>query len=151
MTSAYPLTGYHFKVDFLLSKLNKPVNTQFAEIVGGFSTSISYGEKNEGPATLSYSDLVLKRGMVTDSSLLEWFNSHRQSYRLPIPVLVSVLDGTGGTLRSWCFFNAYPVKWSASGFNAIQAQVLYEEITLRYESYRIVTTAETASLKQKAS
>jgi phage tail-like protein len=141
MTSAYPLTGYHFQVDFLLSKLNKPVNAQFAEIVGGFSTSISYGEKNEGPATLSYSDLVLKRGVVTDDSLLEWFNSHRQSYRLPIPVLVSVLDGTGGAFKRWCFFNAYPVKWSTSGFNASQAQVLYEEITLRYESYRIVTTA----------
>ncbi len=150
MSATYPLTGYHFQVDFLLSKLNKPVNTQFAEIVGGFSTSISY-EDNTGPAKLSYSDLVLKRGMVTDSSLLEWFNSHRESYRLPIPVLVSVLDDAGGTLRSWCFFNAYPVKWSASGFNAIQAQVLYEEITLRYESYRVVTTAETVSLKQKAS
>ncbi len=137
MASAYPLTGYHFQVDFLLPKLNKPVNAQFAEIVGGFSTSISYGEKNEGPATLSYSDLVLKRGMVTDSSLLEWFNSHRQSSsRLPIPVLVTVLDETGAPLTSWCFYNAYPVKWSTTGFDAAQAKVLYEEITLQYESYQ---------------
>ena len=146
----YPFTGYHFQVDFLLSKLNKPANTRFEEISGGFSTAISYDGEGAGPPKSVYSDLVLKRGVVRDDTLLGWFNDHRQSYsRLPIPVLVSVLDEEGKALMSWCFFNAYPVKWSTSGFHAGRAQVLYEEITLKYEFYRRVSARETAQLQDE--
>jgi phage tail-like protein len=45
------------------------------------------------------------------------------------------MDANGDPIKSWNFFDAYPVKWSLSDFNAMKNEVVVESISIKYSSF----------------
>ena len=142
-TDDQPLTGYHFRVDFIFPLPTRTIETKFQEISGIERTIVmetdSLGDNKVpffAPVSTDYGTLTLKRGMLTGSYLIDWMNlSIITQRRIPIPVVVSALDHKHMPLYCWLFNNAYPVKWSTSGFNAQTSGILTEEVQLKYSSY----------------
>ena len=114
----YPLVGFHFKVDFLLSGV-KDGDARFQE-VSGINVEIETEPLKEGgenrfvhklPTRPKYTNLVLKRGLLKDTRLVEWIQDAVENYNFsPCVVEVSLLNADHQALMSWNFMNAWPVK-----------------------------------------
>ncbi|PLX13004.1 MAG: hypothetical protein C0594_01800, partial [Marinilabiliales bacterium] len=108
----YPFVGFHFRVDFILPNVAKPQDI-FFQSVEGISASMRVKENKSVPVYsynrfqwegMSYADLVLKRGLVTGSELVNYFeNSLFEEKITPIPLVVSVLDETHQPVYAWMF------------------------------------------------
>jgi phage tail-like protein len=135
--------GFHFNVQFQLK--GGPVNLGFQDVSGiGVdmeTESITEGGENRFtyklPIRASYTNLVLKRAMITNVELMRWCNDAIESLDInPISVVVSLLNEKHEPLKSYAFINAYPLKWSVSNFNAESSNLVIETIELYYQFYR---------------
>ncbi len=86
-----------------------------------------------------YSNLVLKRGMIVRySPFAKWCMDCIQSdFVKKIKtqnMTVKLLDPNepSNSMAEWVFYNAYPVKWDLSAFNAAEAEILTETIEIAY-------------------
>jgi len=79
MVDYYPPWGFYFKVVF--NDISKDKNDVRFQSVSGLSVEYDYESFKEGgenrfehklPVRTKYSDLVLKRGMLVDSSVIKW-------------------------------------------------------------------------------
>ena len=79
MAQYYPPAGFHFRVEFNLDGI-KDSDVRFQE-VSGLSAELGVEEVTEGgenrfphrlPTRAKYSNLTLKRGLLTDSRLIDW-------------------------------------------------------------------------------
>ena len=79
MTDYYPPWGFHYRVEFGVSRNKNDVRFQ---MVSGLTVEYDMEEYKEGgenrfthklPVRTKYSDLVLKRGMLTESEVIDWF------------------------------------------------------------------------------
>lgn len=155
----YPLTGYHFRVDILLPGIFGPQDTWWKE-VSGIEMELTTEEYKEGgktatptmlPTGAKFGDLVLSRGMVKGSFIINWLEIQMLTQmKVPIPLVVSSLDDKGMPIYSWFFVNAYPVKFKTSGFNSMDGQVLMEEITFKYWFYKQVNMSLFSSVAELA-
>ncbi len=139
----YPLVGFHFKVDFLLSGV-KDGDARFQE-VSGINVEIDTETLEEGgenrfvhklPKRPKYNNLVLKRGLLKDTRLVEWIQDAVENYTFsPCIVEVSLLNAEHEALMTWNFMNAWPVKWSLSDFKATEGSVVIESLELVYQYF----------------
>jgi phage tail-like protein len=95
------------------------------------------------PKRTTYNNLVLKRGLLlSDSYLHEWVRSSLQSNFgekiSPGTVYVSLMDSDGVEVMGWSFVNAYPVKWSVSGFNSMESGIVVESIEFAYNYWEMI-------------
>ena len=141
-----PLLGFRFGV-FFLGKIGvaHPLDFRFQSISG---LSINVEVTQEGgtgpsvsgrvlPESLTYSNLVLKRGMPLFSTLSRELHRNLNDFSFsPRSVLVSVMDENAMPLNSWIFSEAFPVKWSLSGLDADSNSVVVEEMELNYKSFK---------------
>lgn len=140
----YPPVGFYFSVNVDLSPSDSD-DTRF-QSVSGLSADISTeaiaegGEnrfKHQFPSVPQYSNIVLKRGMVTDSAIIDWCKNAIENFMFePHDVLINLLNEKGEPLAVWQVINAYPVKWSISDFNAEEGSIVIETIELAYQYYR---------------
>lgn len=139
-----PLTGFSFRVDFGIPGLfTKDVGFQK---VSGIGVELALKQVKVGgvdgkmvdvPDGRKFSDLVLERGMITGSYLINWFEAQLVSQvKVPIPVIVTMMDTDRSPIYSWFFINAYPIAWSTDGFDAQNASLIIEKITFRYAFYK---------------
>lgn len=95
------------------------------------------------------SNLVLKRGLVTGSSVFgKWCRDHfsqglntvTNSKKIaPKNIIVHLLDiATQKPIMAWAFANAYPVKWEISGLNAKESNFVVESLTLAYSYFAVI-------------
>ncbi len=140
-----PLSGFHFKVSI---GDNLSEDAAFQE-VSGISQEMTTESINEGgenrfahkvPGRTSYSDLVLKRGvMAGSSSLATWCKdtlSAGLSARIEPKMLhVQLLDEEHNPLVSWTFVNAYPIKWEIGSMDAMKSDIVVETITFAYNHF----------------
>ena len=147
---AYPLTGFHFRVDFVFPGLAGGKDSRFKE-VSGIGMTMEMETYNEGgndglaqyvPKGRSFDDLVLKRGMIKGSFLINWLEVQMITLKkIPVPIIVTMLSEENMPVYSWFFINAYPVKWSTAGFNSMatgDSAIMVEEITFKYSFYKQV-------------
>lgn len=137
------LTGFYFSLSFVgqvsgmdaafqeASGFSKELNVE--EVVCGGQNRYKY----RLPTTTTYQNLVLKRGVTLDTSLLiDWCQATLSTgLSLPITtknILISLLNEEGQSCKSWTFVNAYPLKWSVSELNSEKNAVLIETIELAY-------------------
>jgi phage tail-like protein len=142
----YPPVNFHFKVEFKLDGAREP-DARFQE-VSGLSAELGTEEILEGgenrfahrlPTRPKYTNLVLKRGLLRDSRLIDWFRDALEGFSFePVEVLVKLLNEAGDPLVSWSVVNARPAKWSLSDFRAQDGAVLVETIELCYDYFRRV-------------
>ena len=140
----YPPVGFHFKVEF--QGIGNDNDTRF-QSVGGLSVeydteSIKEGGENRHehklPTRSKFSDLTLKRGMLTDSGVITWckralFDREFQ----PVQILITLLNPEHEPLKSWQINNAWPRKWSVSDLNAAENSVVVETLELSYSFFTI--------------
>jgi phage tail-like protein len=65
-----------------------------------------------------YSNLTLKRGITTDSSLWEWCDSVRTGRVERRTLSVLLMDSERKEKWRWVFRDAFPVKWNATDLSA---------------------------------
>ncbi len=145
----YPPSGFFFTVD-----LGGPsIDASFQE-VSGLDVERELEEIAEGglndykhrvPKQISYSNLVLKRGLVVENSDLgnwvrETLRSGLSSPIEPKDILIHLLDTGAGKdtpLMSWSVVKAYPVKWSISGFNSTESGIMTETLEFAFRYFEI--------------
>ncbi|HEY0921270.1 phage tail protein [Rheinheimera pacifica] len=143
-TSDYPLPAFYFRVKFASS--GDSADTAFQE-VSGIGAQLDTEDVVEGgenrfvhklPKAVKHGNLVLKRGIAPNSSLLvQWcikvFEQGVDIAITPMTITVELLDDTGQPARSWSFVNAYPVSWQVEGFNASKNEVAIEKLEFSYQ------------------
>lgn len=151
MAGYYPPTGFHFKVEFQgVSGMNSDEEQRFQD-VSGLSFEIETEAFTEGgenrfeyklPKRIKYPNLVLKRGLLTDSSLIGWINDAMSTFFTvavydfkPADILISLLDESNDPIAVWQVVQAYPVKWNVSNFNASENTIAVETIELAYQYF----------------
>ena len=143
MAAYYPPVGFHFKVEF--PGVGKDNDVSFQEVTGltaGMEPEqLEAGGENKFiyrlPKRPTYSNLVLKRGMLNDSGLIKWFKDAIENFEFnPVDVNVYLLNENHEVLATWVFMKAYPVKWAMSNFNAKNNELVIETIELAYQYFR---------------
>lgn len=148
----YPPAGFYFTVTVLGSAtalaLASGVDASFQE-VSGIEAKFNTEEVTEGgenrfvyrlPKPASYSNLVLKRGIVAvDSFFVEWVGQTVGSGLalpiLPQNLLVTLLNEEGNPLIAWGFWNAWPVRSQVAPLNSSDNKVLIETMELAYNYF----------------
>lgn len=144
MSDYYPPWSFYYRVEFGASKSKNDVRFQ---TVSGLSVEYDMEEYKEGgenrfshklPGRTKYADLVLKRGMLTDSALIAWFmDAFRDRVFQPTDVNVILMNEAGDPLRTWKIVQAIPKKWSVSDFNSGENTVVIETMELSYRYFNI--------------
>jgi phage tail-like protein len=149
----YPMVGFFFTLSF--SKIpDKTVDAKFKEVSGIEmtlnTTTIPEGGENgsqwEVPDRTKFSDLVLKRGVLSSQSkLTQWCYSWLlNDYSKPLErkdVYLKLLNEKGTAIMVWQFENAFPYKLNLGGFNSMatgEAAIVIETITLKYQNIKIL-------------
>ncbi|MFA5326299.1 MAG: phage tail protein [Prolixibacteraceae bacterium] len=140
----YPPVGFHFKVEFVNLGNN---NDQRFQSVTGLNVEYDTESFKEGgenrfehklPVRTKYPDLSLKRGMLTDSAVIDWCIDALQNRSFsPVQVNVTLLNEKHDPITTWQFFNVWPKKWSVSDFNAQENSVVIETLDLCYNYFTI--------------
>ena len=144
MSDYYPPWGFFYKVEFGISRDRNDVRFQTAS---GLSVEYDMEEYKEGgenrfthklPVRTKYADLVLKRGMVTDSAVIKWcLDAFRERVFVPTDVNVILMNEKAEPLRTWKVAHAIPKKWLVSDLNANENSLVIETIELTYRYFTI--------------
>jgi phage tail-like protein len=144
MESYYPPLGYSYRVEFSISSNRYDVSFQS---VSGLSVEYDFESYKEGgenrfehklPVRTKYSDLVLRRGMLTDSDVINWFKAAFQNREFqPADVTISLLNEKLEILRTWVIVQAIPKKWQISDFSSTDSAIVVETIELTYRYFTV--------------
>jgi phage tail-like protein len=151
MSAYYPPTGFHFRVEFLgVGGADSDTEQRFQE-VSGLSFEVETEELREGgenrfvyklPKRAKYPNLVLKRGLLTSTVLLQWLQDALRTYFTvviydfkPADLLITLLDESDAEVAVWKVVQAYPVKWSTADLRATENTILVETIELAYQYF----------------
>ncbi|NJO16398.1 MAG: phage tail protein [Thioploca sp.] len=145
MNDYYPPWGFYYKVEFI--GLNQNKNDVRFQTVSGLSVEYDMEEFKEGgenrfvhklPVRTKYADMVLKRGMLTDSEVIKWcLDAFRDRTFLPVNINVILMNEKSESLRTWKVAHAIPKKWSVSDLNASENAIVVETLELAYRYFTI--------------
>ena len=143
----FPPPSFYFSVEIDGTGYD---DTLFQEVSGleveQETETISEGGQNtytwKVPKKVKYPNLVLKRGLLTDDSkLMDWCKKQFTTENTKIEpknIKVHLEDAQGNCIMTWSVENAWPLKWSVSGFNAQENKIAVESIELAYRNFKIV-------------
>jgi phage tail-like protein len=99
---------------------------------------IKEGGRNYGAAqragSVSFSNVVLKRGMTTTRDLWSWFELvSRGGYSHRLAAVITILDLAGNPVLRWQLERALAVKFKAADLNSKATDVGIEELHLAHE------------------
>ena len=144
MATYYPPVGFHFKVEFPgIGSGDKDI--RFQEVSGLTATMgvepLEVGGENrfsyQLPTKATYSNLILKRGMLTDSGLITWFRDTIENFEFkPVDMNVHLLNENHEVLCAWKVLQAYPVKWTISNFSSTGNTLVIETIELAFQYFQ---------------
>ncbi len=139
---ADPYLGYRFRVE-----IDNIVIAAFLEAVTPDSSSdvVEYREGTDLPhmkkmaGLTKYGNITLKRGVTDNMELYNWRKlieekgTNNENSRRSISLLV--VDPEGNSKARWNIFEAWPMKYDATDFNAKNSEVLVESIELAHEGF----------------
>jgi phage tail-like protein len=142
-TEYYPPVGFHFSVKF--EDIGTEDKDHQFQSVSGLSVDIETEEIAEGgenrfkhklPVKTKFPNLVLKRGLLIDSKVIDWCKNAIENFEFkPVNLIVTLLNGEHQPLQYWKVIHAYPVKWSVEDFNAQESKVVVESFELAYNYF----------------
>ncbi len=149
--NSYPPVAFYFQLSF--SGVSGSVDAIFKE-VSGLSMEMGVEEITEGdtnsfkhrvPTSAKFSNLVLKRGLVSkDSEIIFWclktLNGNLEDAIETKNIAITLLDENGNPLKSWSFANAWPVKWMTSNLNSINDELVIESLEFAYSYFEVIKT-----------
>ena len=149
----YPPVGFHFAVVIEMFP-QTPQDFRF-QSVSGLSVDIPTetiaegGEnrfKHQMPGVPQYGKMVLKRGMFTGSLAINWVRNAVEKFEFePHNIIISLLNDLHLPVAVWQVYNAYPVKWSCTDFDAEQSVAVIETIELAYQHFQQVSIMDMLS------
>ena len=123
-------------------------DTKF-QSVSGLSVDIETEEIAEGgenrfkhklPVKTKFPNLVLKRGILLDSALIDWCKDAIENFSFsPVNLTVKLLNEENNPIMTWKVNHAYPVKWNVEAFNAEESKLVAETIELTYNFFTTQT------------
>ncbi|MCC6371534.1 MAG: phage tail protein [Bacteroidia bacterium] len=144
MANYYPPVGFHFKVEFEGISADG-ADTRFQNISGinaSVPNSETYQEGGENrfthrlPQRASYENLVLKRGMLLNSNLIDWFRDALEYFKFsPRDITVTLMNAEHFPLEQWMFYKAWPTKWNTEGFDAEKSGLIIETVEFSYQYF----------------
>ncbi len=142
----YPPVGFHFKVEFV--GIGNDNDIRFQSVSGltiEYDTE-SFKEGGENrfehklPVRTKYADLSLKRGMLTDSKVIEWCLKAFEAREFKsVTVNVSLLNEQHTAIKRWEVVDAWPKKWAVSDLNAQENSIVVETLDLAYKYFKVKT------------
>lgn len=156
MAQEYPPVAFYFKLSF--SGISGAIDVTFKE-VSGISMEMGIEEITEGgdntfkhrvPSSVKFSNLVLKRGLVSkDSEVIVWCKNTLEGGLSDVietkNIVVQLLNEHGKALNSWSFINAWPVKLATSSLDSINNEILIETLEFAYSSFTELTSSNNTS------
>jgi phage tail-like protein len=146
MANYYPPVGFHFLVEF--QGLGTEQKDHQFQSVSGLSVDIETEEIAEGgenrfkhklPVKTKYPNLVLKRGVLIDSKVIDWCKYAIENFEFkPVNLTVKLLNEQHQPLVSWNVVHAYPIKWSVEDFNAQESKLVVESFELTYNYFTTI-------------
>ncbi|MDR0793336.1 MAG: phage tail protein [Chitinophagaceae bacterium] len=151
MPAYYPPVGFHFKVEFIgVDGMGADTEQRFQE-VSGLSFEIETEELREGgenrfsyklPKRARYPNLILKRGLLKGSALLNWFKNAASTYFTvaiydfkPADMVITLLDEADQPVAVWNVVQAYPLKWSTTDFKSTDNSIVVETLEMAYQYF----------------
>ena len=134
-----------FKVEFQRLGVSEGYFTQ----VTGFSSQTDVMEYAEGgqntfvhrlPTRIKQGNITLKRGVVPDATLLDWYQKAVVQVQ-PVTLVITLLDNAMKPVRVWNFINAYPVKWTGGDLNAASTEILTESLEVAHGGMTVTAVA----------
>jgi phage tail-like protein len=146
METYYPPVAFYFSVKFT-GISDDELDTHF-QSVSGLSVDVQTETIKEGgenrfehviPVRTKYQNLVLKRGVVTDSKLINWCLKTFQNLDIkPADLTISLLNEKSNPLMTWNVVQAWPKKWTVEDLSAMESKVLIESLELQYQTFSIL-------------
>ena len=148
-----PALGFNFTISLvetasagalIQATVGLPPQGGFSEC-SGLEVSIqpeSYAEGGNNGTLLkftgraSWSNIRLKRGIVTSPDLWRWHLDFVEGSGKRRDGVITLQDELGKSVRTWRFRRGLPVRWAGPTLNALQAQVAVEEIEIAHEGLR---------------
>jgi phage tail-like protein len=141
-----PPVAFHFSVVFM--GMTPPVPDMAFQEVSGLESGLETESVVEGgenrfvhqlPKPAKRGNLKLKRAMTSYASgLVHWCKSTIEGDLAepitPKDITVSLLNEMRLPVAVWSVGNAYPVKWSVGGFDAMKNELAIETIELAYNT-----------------
>jgi phage tail-like protein len=134
-----------FKVEFQ----GLTVQEGYFASVTGFSSQADVLEYPEGgqntfvhrlPSRVKQGNITLKRGVIPDSVLYEWFQKSTVQVE-PVTLVITLLDTAMKPVKVWNLINAYPVKWTGGDLNASSTEILTESLEIAHNGIAITAAA----------
>jgi|TARA_B110000444_G_C18691028_1_gene524288 phage tail-like protein len=85
------------------------------------------------PGRTKFDDIVLKRGLSPDASLIEWHQKVTEGMVERSNGSIVIYDMAGMEVGRWNFERGWPSGWSASDLDAGTDDVMIEELTIAHE------------------
>ena len=99
------------------------------------------------PGPVGYGNLTMKRGMLSGSSVAKWFRDEVEGFQFEANDLtVILLNEDHIPLQAWNFLNAWPVKWTIEGLNAMENTLMIESIEFAFQYFRRIEPGDLLSL-----
>lgn len=89
------------------------------------------------PGLRKFANITLKRGMTTKRDLWEWRKTVLDGVTERRDGAIIVLNDSREQVLRLIFRNAWPCRWKISGLDALESEVLMEEIELVVEDLRL--------------
>ncbi|MEI6513105.1 MAG: phage tail protein [bacterium] len=91
------------------------------------------GVVHKFPGRVRYSNIILKRGMTTDTDLYKWYMEVLNGNFKRRNVGIQLLDSEGNVVQEWSFLHAFPVKWVGPDLTANTGTLAVETLELAHE------------------
>jgi phage tail-like protein len=152
MADFYPPVAFHFSVEFSFKESFHNVGAEKNDImfqsVSGLSCEMQTETHKEGgenrfehelPVRTKFSNITLKRGVVTNSALIKWcLNSFQNLEIRPVDLEIKLLNEKHDPLMTWAVKQAWPKKWNVEDLSAMDSKILIESLELRCQYFTIV-------------
>lgn len=139
-----PPVAFHFNVMF--AGVSPPVPDTAFQAVDGLETGYEVEPLVEGgenaaqfmlPKPVRLQPVKLKRGLaLATSGLVRWCKATLEGGLAqpikPKTLVVSLLDADGLPVATWSLAEAYPLKWTIAGFDAMKNELAMETVELAH-------------------
>lgn len=153
-----PVLGFNFLVTFVdsTSALSTAISAIHSAAVGGFSEcsglemSMQVEEYKEGgrngatlkfPTRVSWTNITLKRGMTSDTTLWDWHYGFVQGRGKRRDGIIVLQNDLHLPVSTWNFKRGFPAKWTGPSMNASQNNVAVETLEIAHEGLSHVSLA----------
>lgn len=161
-----PLPAFNFLVSLIdssstLGKISTALNflssaaglSGFSEC-SGLDATLQIEEYSEGgenryvhkfPTRMTYSNIILKRGITLSEDLWNWHADYVQGKGKRRDGLIMLRNELQIPLKIWVFKRGLPLKWTGPTLNASQSAIAIESLEIMHEGLELVSPGTIAA------